>query len=84
MHARDGDNPLDDDAVSRLTNETFFDVLRTLASAGLTVVAEAAFQDPEIDWLRRRCHAILLMFPQKTVEPGRVRPQPGSEYIRAP
>jgi predicted kinase len=45
VHARDGDNPLDDDAVSRLTNETFFDVLRTLASAGLTVVAEAAFQD---------------------------------------
>jgi predicted kinase len=44
-HSRSGDQSLQDGAVSRQTNKIFFDVLRTLVSAGVTVVAEAAFQD---------------------------------------
>lgn len=36
---------LDDDAVSRQAFRIFFDVLRLLINAGVTVVAEAAFQD---------------------------------------
>ena len=40
-----GDQSLDDDAVSRQAFRTFFEVLRLLVTAGVTVVAEAAFQD---------------------------------------
>jgi predicted kinase len=45
IHARGGDKSLDDDAVARRTLKTFFDAIRLFASTGVTVVAEAAFQD---------------------------------------
>lgn len=40
-----GDRSLDDDAVSRQAFTIFFEVLRLLVTEGVTVVAEAAFQD---------------------------------------
>jgi len=45
MHAGRGEKSLDDDAVSRRALKTFFEIVRTFASAGVTVIAEAAFQD---------------------------------------
>jgi predicted kinase len=38
-------NPGQDDVLSRAANATFFTVLETLLGAGVTTVAEAAFQD---------------------------------------
>jgi predicted kinase len=45
VHAGGVDKSLDDDAVARRTLKTFFEIIRRFASAGVTVVAEAAFQD---------------------------------------
>jgi hypothetical protein len=45
VHARGGDKSLDDDAVARRALKTFFDIVQLFVRAGVTVVAEAAFQD---------------------------------------
>jgi predicted kinase len=45
VHAGGGDEPGRGNSVSPLVFEAFFGVLRLLLSAGVTVVAEAAFQD---------------------------------------
>jgi predicted kinase len=45
VHATPGFTPSRTDDLSRRTLETFFDVLGLLVRAGVTVVAEAAFQD---------------------------------------
>jgi len=44
-HATPGFTPGPDDPLTRRTLSTFFDVLELLLRAGVTVVAEAAFQD---------------------------------------
>jgi predicted kinase len=44
-HATPGYRPSPGDDLSRRTLAVFFDVLRVLLSSGVTVVAEAAFQD---------------------------------------
>ena len=46
VHAQRGDfEPAQDDPLTRRTLPVFFDVVRVLVTAGVTVVAEAAFQD---------------------------------------
>jgi predicted kinase len=45
VHGVGSDKSLHNDAVAQRTFKTFFDVLRLFVSAGVTVVAEAAFQD---------------------------------------
>lgn len=45
VHATPGFTPAVDDALSRRTFSTFFEVLEMLLRAGVTTVAEAAFQD---------------------------------------
>ncbi|HEU4348384.1 MAG TPA: ATP-binding protein [Actinoplanes sp.] len=45
VHARPGYGPSLSDELNRRTLAAFFDVLRLLLGAGVTVVAEAAFQD---------------------------------------
>jgi len=45
VHGLGGDKSLEDDAVSRRTLKIFFDVLGLCVTAGVTVVAEAAYQD---------------------------------------
>ena len=45
VHAADAFDPAPDDALTRATLPTFFEVIRLLLQRGVTVVAEAAFQD---------------------------------------
>jgi hypothetical protein len=45
VHGWGGTKSLSDDEVSRRTLKTFFEILRQFVSDGVTVVAEAAFQD---------------------------------------
>lgn len=45
-HAHGDFEPAQGDPLTRRTLPVFFDVLRLLLTAGVTVVAEAAFQDP--------------------------------------
>jgi predicted kinase len=45
VHATPGFTPSQDDELSRRTNRVFFSILETLLRAGVTTVAEAAFQD---------------------------------------
>jgi predicted kinase len=45
VHTTPGFTPGQDDELSRRTNTVFFSILETLLRAGVTTVAEAAFQD---------------------------------------